>query len=558
MTLFKKNLLLLVIISATLTAKAAYLTTDTTVRKNNEFAGSAQNTFSFNNITTGAALKDAVAAFRADSAEKGIHITARVFRYYDRLNHVTRALDYNDLEFFNLIAEADEGKFSGADKQLVQAFISSAFMATDSVRWQNFFNNLKKAPATLLSRRLNLLVHYFDQDKQFSKELAKMLKDEPNMVTVNMLKAEDCNNNSEYAEAIKYCNKVLTLAPQSASTFARRASAYDQLNDEKNAMADYDRSLQLFPNNKKVLYSQSCAFIDFDKYREAIPGLLKMYATNPDYLWDKYNLAKCYKMVEQRDSALYYVNQHILQHPDDDDGYDLKGDIFYEQKEYITAIEQYTQAIHLSPDRAVFFEDRGAALFYNSKYIEALADFKQAIRLDKHRQYANDMAGDCCYNLKDYRQALVFHNQALKIDPKYKYAYVGLSRSKVELGDYTGAIADCKKALVIDSTYDSAAGDLGWALYCNGDNEGCIKWSYKAIKLDSTATYAMFNIALATLRKGEPEKAKQLYTQFIAECKQKGYEISDGAIDDLRNLAKKGIAVADCKYIAEQLFGKEL
>ena len=68
----------------------------------------------------------------------------------------------------------------------------------------------------------------------------------------------------------------------------------------------------------------------------------------------------------------------------------------------------------------------------------------------------------------------------------------------------------------------------------------------------------MFNIALATLKKGDVEKAKELYRQFISQCKENGYTIQDGAIDDLKNLMKKNIAVEECKYIIQQLFQKQL
>jgi tetratricopeptide (TPR) repeat protein len=337
-----------------------------------------------------------------------------------------------------------------------------------------------------------------------------------------------------------------------------RGKNAEELEKYDEALADYEHVIKMYPANKRVYYHRSMVYMDQDKYKEAIPGLLISSSAEPDYLWTDYNLARCYNRIGQADSAFYYINQHINDYPDDGDGYDIKGNIFYGKDDYKHAIDEFTHAIALDAKKELYYADRADAYFYDKRYNDAIADFEKAHQLEKHNAYVLDRLSDCYFSLKDYKNAISEAEMAIKVSPDYKYAYLSLGLAKTNSGDFEGAIADLKKGIAIDSTYDVAIGDLAWAYYCAGDNNACIDYSYKALKYDPEATYAMFNIALATLRAGDAEKAKALYIKFIAQCKEKGYTISDGAIDDLKDLMKKNIAVEDCKYIIQHLFEKPL
>jgi hypothetical protein len=66
----------------------------------------------------------------------------------------------------------------------------------------------------------------------------------------------------------------------------------------------------------------------------------------------------------------------------------------------------------------------------------------------------------------------------------------------------------------------------------------------------------MFNIALATLCKGDFEKAKERYHYFYNLCRQKNYKINEGAVDDLRNLVKNNRNKEQAAYIIQNVFNE--
>lgn len=502
--------------------------------------------------------KEAIAAFKSDSIEKGVHLMAILIRRYDNEKNLLVGLNYKVQEIYNLTIEADNGDFSIGEKGWFINFISYQFKNKDKSYYKNQENILNKLPESIISLRLKLYlssIYFFDNPTKIAKQILKKM---PNNISANTFLADQFNEENKYTESNLYCDNLISSLPKYAHAYAIRADNYENLNETQKAIDDYAMAIKLFPFNYDYYYKQAVAYMDLDKYKEAIPGLLRTYYFNPSYSWTKYNLARSYMNINKLDSALYYINLHIEENSNDADGYNLKGELYYKKDEYNTAIDLYSQAILTDSTKAYYYTDRADAYFYDQKINEAIIDFKKSLKIKKTYLYSVDRLGDCYYDLKQYEQSISWYNQAIKINPKYKYSYIGLGLSKLKLNNFEGAIADCKTAIAIDSTYASAYGNLGWAYYCNGDNDNCIIYSYKAIKYDEESTYAMFNIALATLKQGKVDEAKTLYRNFITTCNQKGYKILPGAIDDIRDLINKNIAVEDCKFIIEHLFEKSL
>jgi tetratricopeptide (TPR) repeat protein len=497
--------------------------------------------------------KEGVAYIRQGSLEKGIHLLSVSVERANSARNIEAVLDYGGNEMISLLAAIDSGKLSPQEKELGLAFFRGVFTKNNGPTDTDLAIYFKQSPNTFFTQRLNVLFRVFTGSTRLNSVLNKMLKDYPSLVSVNTLKAETLFDEGKFEESAGYCTKVTGLSPGYAFAWHLRGKCYAELNQPEKAAADDNKAIRISPNDFEAIYSLSEVLLGQDKYREAIPGYKKTLLLNPGYQYSNYNLARCYRGLDMPDSALYNIGIHIRQHPDDGDGYDIKGDIYYDKADYPQAIKLYSQAIGLNPGSASFYDDRGDAYFYADSVDKALGDFQRSISLDKKRAYPNDRIGDCYYRKEDYKKAISCYQAALRIDPNYKYAFVDLNYCYVKQGNFQAGIDACKKAVVIDSTYDSALGNLGWAYYCAGDFDNCIKFSYKALKYNEKAVYAMFNIALATLRKGDFEKAKELYQFYITKCREKDYEITSGAVDDLQDLIKKKIAAEQATFIIDHI-----
>jgi tetratricopeptide (TPR) repeat protein len=531
-----------------LSAKA-YTIADTINKKS--ISRPAKGVYQLNDFIT--YLRDGISYIKKDSLDKGIHFLAVGMKGIVAEKNVMVVLDYEGLEIFNLIAVIDSGKLSPRERELGQAFFKEAFTKKTDPHESDLVTYLKLAPGTLFTRRIKLLLLALNNERGLSEALDNLLKNYPLLLQANILKAEKLYDAGRYEESITFCTKVTSIWPEYAFAWHLRGKSYAKLNMPDKAATDDSVAVRIFPTDFEAAYDRSDALLDQDKYRDAIAGFQLGMLVKPGYLYPAYNLARCYRGLGIPDSALYYINLHIERNTDDGDGYDLKGDIYYDKNDYSRAIELYDQSIKLEPTRASFHDDRADAYFYADSVDQALKDFQIAIRLDKKRSYTNDRIGDCYFKKGEYRKAISSYQTAIRIDPNNKYAFVDLNYCYVKMGKIEDGLVACKRAVEIDSTYDSALGNLGWTYYCVGNFDACIEYSYKALKYDEKATYAMFNIALATLCKGDFEKAKGLYRYYIAKCKEKGYEVTSGPVKDLNDLIQRKVYPEQAAFIIEHI-----
>jgi tetratricopeptide (TPR) repeat protein len=523
---------------------------DTTVKRMNPILRS--NNLQRMDFT--ADIRDGIRNIRSDSLEIGVHVLVAGIKKVISVTKMDRMLGYSQLEFFNLAEQIDDGKLSSAEKQIGLQFCKMLFKDADGTSEKEIITDLRQAPNTLFIRRVKVWVNAMDDPQKAGPLINNLLKEQPDLLTANILKAEWLFDRQKYKECMIYCDKSLVIFPSYAFAYNLRAECEANTAQSDKELADENRAIKLFPDYTEAWYNKGSFFLDSGMYKDAIACYQKTGRLAPHYYYSFYNLARCYKALKINDSAMYYVDIHNQLNPDDADGYNLKGSIYYEQDDYPAAIEWYTQAIKLKPEDEAGYEGRGDAWFYDKKIDSALLDFEKAASLDKKLPYPEERIGDCYYEKEQYDKSIIYHQKALQIDPSYKYAWVSIDYCYTKMNKYDLAIEACKKALAIDSTYDSALGDLGWNYYCVGRFDDCITYSYKALKYDESATYVMFNIALSTLRKGDYENAKVLYQHFLDLCKEKKYEVNSGAAGDLKDLIKEKIMVEQATYIIRNIF----
>jgi len=511
------------------------------------------STFNLSNIADN--VNEGLVKLREGDTETGLKLLENGLERAVNEKHVDRVLPFQGLQTFEFIRKiTTPNALAPEDKQLGLLFFKAGATKDPGILGNNPDAYLKKLKPTEFNLKLRLFIDALENNKSLGTEIKDFLKKWPSDINVNVLQAEQLYYNEHYKDCLEACNKVIELDSVYAVGYEMRAGCYKELNQPQKAINDYDTAIRLFPQYFTVWYEKADVLLDLDKNREAIDAYWQMYKVNPQYKWCYYNMARGYKNLSMLDSALYFINLHIDHHTDDGDGFDVKGDIFYARNDYPAAIAQYSEAIVLDPKKERFYEDRGDAYFSNNENEKALADFNKAAELDTKKPYPLERIGDYFYMRKEYEKAVPYYQKSVKTDPGYKYGWESLNLCYTNMGKYKDAIVSAKRALAIDSTYDSALGNLGWTYYCDGNYDDCIKYSYLALNYNKKATYAMFNIALATLRKGDFEKAKELYSGFISNCKANNYEINEGAKTDLKDLIDKHVYEKEAKYIIENIF----
>jgi len=139
-----------------------------------------------------------------------------------------------------------------------------------------------------------------------------------------------------------------SLIPSTASYYFAKGSSYFDKGDYKNSVANYNKAIELDPNDFVSYNNRGLSYIGLGDYDQGISDCNKAIELNPNY-------------------ANAYINRGI--------GYGFKGD-------YDQAISDFNKAIALDPNDSYSFYNR--ALTYNNlgNYEYALADYDKAIELN--------------------------------------------------------------------------------------------------------------------------------------------------------------------------------
>lgn len=133
-----------------------------------------------------------------------------------------------------------------------------------------------------------------------------------------------------------------------------------------------------------------------------------------------------------------------------------KGEAAYNAKDYAKAIELYTEALKLEPDRHETIYSRGVNYYKLKKYDEALADFSKVKGIPKTDRHALNYIGLIHTQKKDHRPAYVAFKEASALDPKNLLYCLNAARAAASCGERADALLRYKQALQIDSKNDEA------------------------------------------------------------------------------------------------------
>ena len=127
--------------------------------------------------------------------------------------------------------------------------------------------------------------------------------------------------------------------------------------------------------------------------------------------------------------------------------------------DYADAIATYTQLISYRPVPGLFSQ-RGIAYMDLGENRRAVQDFDEAIRLspDVADFYVN--RGNANFRMKDFDAAILDYNMAIELDPDSSVAFNGRGYAKYKLGNRDAAKDDLWKAFSLNRLYCSPVYNL--------------------------------------------------------------------------------------------------
>ncbi len=114
-----------------------------------------------------------------------------------------------------------------------------------------------------------------------------------------------------YDEALADYNRALELRPDYPEALNNRGNTFDELERYDEALADYNRAIELRPDDPVKLKNRGTSYTKMERYDEALADFNKALELKPDYAGALYNLACLFSLTDRPDEAISHLEKAI-------------------------------------------------------------------------------------------------------------------------------------------------------------------------------------------------------------------------------------------------------
>ena len=146
------------------------------------------------------------------------------------------------------------------------------------------------------------------------------------------------------------------------------------------------------------------------------------------------------------EEAIEDFTKAIELEPDRDQGYNNRGAVYYEQGNWEEAIEDFTRAIKLNPNNDQAYYNRGTTYCKQDNPDKAIEDYTKAIELNPDNDQTYNNRGAVYYEQGNWEEAIADHTKAIELNPDNALAYKNRGEAHQLQGNNDLAEADLRKA----------------------------------------------------------------------------------------------------------------
>lgn len=261
----------------------------------------------------------------------------------------------------------------------------------------------------------------------------------------------------QYDKAITAYDEVLATPEIAdfvkAAAYSDRGVAKWRMKQTKEAIDDFNKSIQLSPDNATVYNNRGNALMDLGHPDEAVKDFDRAIALSPNYGAAHNNRGNAHAALGQYEPAFQDYRKAVELMPQSAVPFNGRGKAHEELKRYHAAVRDLTRAITLNPKYAAAYHNRADAYLVIGMYKEAADDATQAINLlppdtpdpDLLLLRARAYSGD-----KKYNQAVDDLNKLIELKPDLIEAYVERGMVFTQVRRFDDAIGDLTRAIEID------------------------------------------------------------------------------------------------------------
>jgi len=308
----------------------------------------------------------------------------------------------------------------------------------------------------------------------FPPELLASLYSEQGWAYVNLV---------QYWQAIADFERALQLDPQCASAYNGRGWAYLYLTQYQQAKLDFDRALELNPNQPGSYNGRGTIYRKFKEHQQAKADFDRWIKVNPKNAWAYSQHGRTCADLKEYQQAIVDFEHALELNPYVGGAYKGLRQVYVELNEHQQAASIFDRLRELNPQSPQAYTQRGWTYWELKEYRQALADFTHALELNPNRVYAYSGRGLVYGRLKEYQRAIADFHRVLELNPNHLAAYNHLGNIYREQKEYHLAMTHFNRIIEIDS-------NSYWAYFQRGHTHLFLKDIQQA-RLDFTRSWEL-------------------------------------------------------------------
>jgi tetratricopeptide (TPR) repeat protein len=237
-----------------------------------------------------------------------------------------------------------------------------------------------------------------------------------------------------------------------ASIYSDRGVAKWRLKQTKDAVADFNKSIQLSVENPTVYNNRGNALMDLGHPEEAIKDFDRAIALSPTYGAAYNNRGNAHAMLGQYVQAFQDFRKAVELTPQSAVPYNGRGKAHVELKRYHAAVRDFTRAVGLDPKFTAAYQNRAAAYLAIEKFREAADDATFVLESQGEQPSpellllrGRALAGD-----KKFPLAIEDFKRVSELKPALVEVYVERGLALAEMRRFDDAINDFSHAIELD------------------------------------------------------------------------------------------------------------
>ena len=351
-----------------------------------------------------------------------------------------------------------------------------------------------------------------------------------------------------FDQAEKALTKYLDADPegefeQKAEALAYRGQALGLMGKRDEALADFEKSLGINPNNHECYFNRALVYLQEKDY-ELAEADLKMSIENytPEDEEDKSPFSQGYLTLASAQEELGKASEDeavsnaaydrcvdtceaLLELLDEDDprlasaraatNFRL-GVAQRLMGQYGPAINSISIALQDNPAMGEAYFRRGICFFYLGEERLAIRDFEQAASINFDSPRSNLWKGMAWAKMGDMNEAIRAYGDSIAVSDRYIHAFVNRGLAHMQNGDYQKAADDFNEAIRLQPTEAKHFYRRGRAYSQLGNSEKAIRSMMIAIQIDENLAEAYHAITQELTADGQSQLANE-YRRRAAE-----------------------------------------